>query len=110
MDALLGLIEADELNPYDLGFNESDVSIMFGDDSAFMLDDPDVTKAKDSLRKIKEHRAEATKKMDENQGANFYFTVVCESEEQKAALMRKLQCPQYESFVNGCVLAAELGV
>jgi len=109
MDKLTGLIEDDGLNPYDLGFNQADVSIMFGDDSGFE-DAPEVTEAKDSLRKIKEHRAEATKKMEENQSGNFYFTVVCESEEQKAALLRKLQCPQYEQFVNGCVLAAEMGV
>lgn len=49
-----------------------------------MADAPEVEDAKNTLREIKEHRAESMAKMQEAQTADFYFTVVCESDAQKS--------------------------
>ncbi len=111
MDLLLGLFEGQEDSFADFGFSEGDAGIMFGfDERELMPDAEEVTEAKNALDEIKKHRAEATEKLKDNNGINYYFTIVCESPGQKKALLKKLQCPEYEQFVNGAVLAAKLGV
>lgn len=113
MEGLSGLIEGDGISPLDLGFSETEVSLLTGDGSRFaeMLDDnPDVAEAKGTLRKIKAERGEAASKMKEAQGINNYFVVVCESESQRRAMLKKLGIPDYEDHVNGRILAPLLGV
>lgn len=112
IDALTAMIEDGSMNPFDLGFDEADVSVLFGGDSAFadlLEDDPEVAVAKDSLRKIKENRGEAVAKMEAEQNISNYFVVVCEDAEQRKALLKKLGVPSYEDYVNGRSLAAQLG-
>lgn len=113
LDKLTELAEESSISPDEFGFSDSDIAVLFGDDSKLdelMEDDADVTEAKNTLKEIKEYRAESMKKMQEAQGADFYFTVVCESEEQKKAILKTLAIPEWESFANGRVLAGKLGV
>lgn len=112
IDKLTELV-GEDINPEELGFSESDSELLFGDDSQFadvMQDVEGVKDAKDALKEIKEHRAESAKKMAEENSANFYFTVVCESEEQKKAILKTIGVPDWETFVLGSPLAGKLGV
>ena len=59
---------------------------------------------------IKEHRAESTEKMKREASGEFYFTVVCENEGQKKAMLKALGVPHWEAFVHGSQLAGLLCV
>ena len=107
-DKLTEMVESSGINPADMGFSEGDIGVIFGDSEGFaelVGDTEDVSEAKESLRKIKEHRAESLEKMKEGQSADFYFTVVCRDADQKRSLLRALNTPDYESFVSGEELA-----
>ena len=113
MDKLIEMTEESDISPVEFGFSSGDMAILFGDDGSMdelMGDAPGVADAKDTLKEIKEHRAESMAKMQKEQSADFYFTVVCESEEQKKALLKRLGVPTWEAFVNGQKLAGELGL
>lgn len=113
MDKLIEMTEESDISPAEFGFSSGDMAIMFGDDGPMdelMGDAPGVADAKDTLKEIKEHRAESMAKMQKEQAADFYFTVVCESDEQKKALLKRLCVPTWEAFVNGQKLAGELGL
>lgn len=113
MDKLTELAEEAAISPDEFGFSDGDIAVMFGDDGRLdelLGDIPEVTETKNTLKEIKEHRAESMAKMQEAQMADFYFTVVCESEAQKKAILKLLAVPDWEAFVNGRVLAGRLGV
>lgn len=113
MDKLTELALGGDVSPSEMGFSDGDIAVMFGGDDRMeelMGDCEGVSDAKNALRDIKEHRAEATAKMQEEQQADFYFTVVCDSEDQKKALLRALGVPEWEAFCHGKRLAAEMGV
>lgn len=113
LDKLTELAEEAAISPDEFGFSDCDIAVMFGEDGALdelLGDTPEVTEAKNTLKDIKEHRAESMTKMQAAQAADFYFTVVCESEAQKKAILKLLAVPDWEAFVNGRVLAGKLGV
>lgn len=113
LDKLTEMADAANISPDEFGFSDGDISVLFGDDSPLaemLADDENVTEAKNTLKEIKEHRAESMAKMQEAQAADFYFTVVCENEAQKKAILKALGIPDWESFANGRVLAGRLGV
>jgi len=113
LDKLAALTEEASIAPEEFGFSDGDIAVMFGDNGPLddlMNDAQGVTDAKSTLKEIKQHRAESMAKMQEAQRADFYFTVVCETEEQKKAILKALGTPEWESFVNGRVLAGSLGV
>lgn len=113
LDKLADLADSSAISPDEFGFSDGDIAVLFGDDSALaelMQDAPGVTDAKNTLKEIKEHRAESMAKMQEAQSADFYFTVVCETDAQKKAILKALGIPDWESFANGRVLAGKLGV
>ena len=113
LDKLTEMADSAAISPDEFGFSDGDISVLFGGDARFdelMADAPEVEDAKNTLREIKEHRAESMAKMQEAQTADFYFTVVCESDAQKKAILKALAIPEWESFANGRVLAGKLGV
>lgn len=113
LDKLTAMADEASISPDEFGFSDGDIAVLFGDNGKFdelMGDVSDVTEAKDTLREIKEHRAESMAKMQKEQTADFYFTVVCENEEQKKAILKALAIPEWESFANGRLLACKLGV
>lgn len=112
LDKLTTLAEDAAIAPDEFGFSDGDIAVLFGDErlDELMSDTPEVAEAKNSLREIKEHRAESMAKMQEAQSADFYFTVVCESGAQKKAVLKALGVPDWESFVNGRLVAGRLGV
>ena len=91
----------------DLGFTEFDVSTLFGGDDRFTAlfeDTSDVTAAKNTLEEIKRDRAAMTEKMKLEQSADFIFTVVCESQEDKDTMLRKMGVPITEVFVSSTAI------
>ncbi len=112
LDKLTTLAEDAAIAPDEFGFSDGDIAVLFGEErlDELMSDTPEVAEAKNSLREIKEHRAESMAKMQEAQSADFYFTVVCESDAQKKAVLKALGVPDWESFVNGRLVAGRLGV
>lgn len=113
LDKLTELSDVGNISPEEFGFSESDASVLFGEMSQFyetVKDHEDVAEAKSTIKEIKKHMAESTEKMAEENSANFYFTVVCESDAQKKAILKALGIPDWENFVNGRVLAGKLGV
>ena len=111
MDKLNGLAGENGIDPEEFGFSSGDISVMFdGDMGGAFSDTEEVAEAKDTLREIKEHRAESTEKMKREASGEFYFTVVCENEGQKKAMLKALGVPHWEAFVHGSQLAGLLGV
>lgn len=112
LDKLATLAEDAAIAPDEFGFSDGDIAVLFGDErlDELMGDAPDVAEAKGRIQEIKEHRAESLAKMREAQSADFYFTVVCESDAQKRAVLKALGVPDWESFVNGRLVAGRLGV
>lgn len=114
-DKLGSLMLDDGLAAGDMGFTEADVAVMFGGDPRFdeLFNAPDteeVTEAKEKLREIKEERATSAEKIKADQSAEFFFTVVCQSETAKKDLLRHFGFPAHESFVNGAIIARKCGV
>ena len=113
MGKLIEMSEEAHIDPSEFGFSDGDVAVMFGDDGSLddLLGDCEgVSETKSTLKEIKEHRAESMAKIQKEQSANFYFTVVCESDEQKKAILKKLSVPDWEAFVNGRKLAIALEI
>ena len=97
------MMELEEFSPDDLGFSDMDIDIMFDGDERFselFRDNEGVTASKEEIRAIREHRKESMEKMKAEQSCNFYFTVVCESEEDKKLLLREMSLPVGETFVS----------
>lgn len=112
IDKLVQLSDEGDISPDEFGFSDGDIAVLFGDErlDEIMGDSPGVKDAKNTLKEIKENRAEGMAKMQEAQAADFYFTVVCENEIQKKAILKILGVPDWEIFVNGRGLAGKLGV
>ena len=103
VEKLGDLFEEENFSADDLGFTDLDIDIMFNGDERFselFRDSEDVAATKEEIRAIREHRKESMEKMKEEQSGNFYFTVVCESEEDKKFLLREMSLPVGEAFVS----------
>jgi hypothetical protein len=91
----------------DFNFFESEVRILIdGDDrfSSLMLDTADVEKEKDTLRDIKKDRAEMNEKLKKENAPDYFFMVVCESEEQKKSLLKQMGILPGENFIGAYAL------
>lgn len=87
-----------------MGFDKVDVDLLFDGDARFselFEDTAVVDEAKDALREIKEHRKESTARLKEANSADFYFVVVCKSQEEKDDVLKALHIPKFENFVAG---------
>ncbi len=74
LDKLSALTEEAQIAPEEFGFSDGDIAVMFGEGSELeqMFEDaPGVTEAKDTLKEIKQHRAESMAKMQEAQSADY---------------------------------------
>lgn len=103
VEKLGNMFEKDGFKGDDLGFSDLDMDIMFNGDERFselFTDKPDVAASKEEIKKIHDHRKKSMEKMKEEQSANVYFTVVCDSEEDKKLLLRDMSLPVGEAFVS----------
>lgn len=87
-----------------LGFSDSDLDIVFGENGGeigeLVADSEEAEETKDTLDEIKDERKQMNKQKDAENSASFYFTVICEDESQRTALMKKMGVPIYEEFVT----------
>nr|DAE76080.1 MAG TPA: ParB protein [Caudoviricetes sp.] len=102
-DALRDMqFEAPDLDQ--LGFSDSDLDIVFrengGEIGKLVADSEEAEETKDKLDEIKDERKQMNKQKDAENSASFYFTVICEDEAQRTALMKKMGVPIYEEFVT----------
>lgn len=112
LDKLAALTEEANISPDEFGFSDGDIAVLFGDDKfdQIVIDNNEVSNTKQKIREIKDRRNLGKKEMEERSNYNFYFTVVCESDAQKKAILKHLGVPDWESFVDGRKIAANLGI
>ena len=97
------MFENEGFSADDLGFSDLDIDIMFGGDDRFseLFEDSKSAKAtKEEIQKIKENRSEMMDKYKGEQSADFFFVVVCETQEDKDELLREISLPRGEQFVS----------
>lgn len=103
LDLLAQLATDSDLSFADMGFSDFDVQMMFGDTEGMETlfeDNEGVTKAKDTIKGIKENREQMNQKYAKEQNADFYFVVVCTSQEEKTELLKQMNVPAYETYVT----------
>lgn len=112
LDKLTQLSDDANISPDEFGFSDGDIAVLFGDEKLdeLLVDDDEVKDAKEKIQEMKDAKKLSMEKMKEKSAADFYFTVVCENEAQKRAILKMLGVPEWEPFVNGHNLAAKLGV
>lgn len=86
----------------DMGFTQSDIDFMFDGDERFseMFETQEKEDVRGDLEKIKEARKKSTEKMKEKASAQFFLTVVFESQEDRDAFMKEISVPKFENFVS----------
>ena len=100
---LLGDLAAEsEITFSEMGFLETDAGLLFAADDRFaaMFENDDAAEEKGTLKAIKEDRAEMVGRLEEEQSAGFYFVVVCENQDEKAALLTDMGFPIDEEYVH----------
>ena len=114
-DKLGSMVLESGLSADSMGFTEADFAVMFGGDPRFdeLFNAPDteeVAASKEQIKKVREHRAASTEAMQKEQNADFFFTVVCQSQKAKADLLKHFGFSTYENYVNGAIIAKKCGV
>lgn len=102
IEKLKDLKLVDNIEFTDLGFTDVDVAIMFGDDerlNELFVDDPAAARAKETLKDIKADRAQAADKLKADNSIGYYFVVVCESTDDRTALMQEMGVAVCEEYV-----------
>lgn len=87
----------------DMGFDRVDVEIMFDGDARFdaLFDDAaPVKETKDALESIKADRASMKDSKAQSQSVDYYVTVVCKDQQEKAELMKHLGIPKGEIYIS----------
>ncbi len=87
----------------DMGLDRVDVEIMFDGDALFdaLFDDAaPVKETKDALESIKADRASMKDSKAQSQSVDYYVTVVCKDQQEKAALMKHLGIPKGEIYIS----------
>lgn len=102
VDALSDLVLDSDLDIESLGFSDADLDVLFSNDSRYLQmfsDAPVVTEDKGILDDIKQDRSKMVDRQKEDNSAAYYFTVVCDSSDEKAKLLTKMGCQDYEEVV-----------
>lgn len=112
LDKLTALSDEASISPDEFGFSDGDIAVLFGDAALdeIIADTDEVKDSKEKIQEIKDAKKLSMDKMKEESAADFYFTVVCESEDQKKAILKSLGYPDWEAFVNGRTLSAKMGL
>lgn len=103
LDKLEEMFGKDGLTPEELGFTQMDMDLMFeGSEkySKLFEDNQDVKAMKEEVKKIKNARATAMEQYKATGSADFYFTVVCETQADKQSLLRDMNLPVSEMYVS----------
>lgn len=110
-----------------MGFDRADIEIMFGGDPRFEMGFTDTAQTKEnkealdafkqegkevkaskkaSLDDVKAHRKEYAERIEEEQNADYYVTVVCQNKAEKDKLMEHLGIPKGEAYISPAEILA----
>ena len=87
----------------DLGFSDFDIEYMYGANEKFqelLPDSPAVEATKADIKEIKANREAMKEKYSEEQTADFYFIVVCQSQEEKTNFLNSISVSPYERYIT----------
>lgn len=90
LDALKIILEEGEIKIDDLGFEDSDIQILFEDFDVLgtIKDETQKSEATGELEKIKDARKNAADKLKQDNDADFYVVIVCRSADEKHRMLR----------------------
>ncbi len=90
MELLRELIEAGDVAIDDIGFEDSDIHVLFEDLDILgtIQDTMEKSEATGELEKIKEARKTAADKLKQDNDADFYVVIVCRSADEKHRMLR----------------------
>ena len=111
LDKLADLQADFDISAVDMGFSAADIALMFPDEMPNpLMDSAEAETAKGEIGSMAKKRDEARAKFEANDSIAYYFTVVCDSRENKERLLEALGVPGYEEYVSGELVAAQCGV
>lgn len=111
IDAIKGMLELGDIDLQEMGFEDSDIHVLFEDFDALgtIKDAMAPSEATGALEAIKDARAKAKEKLTQDNDADFYFVVVCRGPEEKQALLRHLSAEREDQqFVRSTALISAL--
>ena len=106
-DMIFDLVAVGDLSFSDLGFDDQQAEIMFGENERFdeifsVEENEEYQDVKDNIQAIKDlkkRRKEQEKADSEQTNAEWYFTVVCLDEADKRRILKALGIPGLEDYV-----------
>ena len=103
LDMLGELAQEFEGGLSELGFSDLDIEFMYGANDRFqdlLPDTPAVEATKADIQEIKANREAMGEKYAKEQSADFYFIVVCSSQEEKTEFLQSLSVSPYERYIT----------
>ena len=102
----------DGIDLNDMGFDQVDIDLMFGDDSRIIEEFGDSEKtneAKNILDEIKKIRNENIERIKGSEfSVNFYFVAVFKTQEEKDEILELLGVPVWDTYFNGDLIRQAL--
>lgn len=108
IDKLNDMVKNLDVEINNLGFSDYDLDVLFGDDGGELgrklQDIEQVEEDKGILEDIKKERKQMNKEKAEENSAEFYFIVVCDSEKTRTKIFNKIGVPTSEEYVSSAAL------
>lgn len=114
IDKLNDMVKNLDVDINNLGFSDYELDVLFGDDGGELerklADIDQVKEDKGILADIKKERAEMNKEKAEENSAEFYFVVVCDSEKTRTKILTRLGVPITEEYVSSAPIVDALNL
>ncbi len=113
-DKLNEMVKNLDVDINNLGFSDYELDMLFGEDGGELerklADIEQVQEDKGILEDIKKERGEMNKEKAEENSAEFYFVVVCDSEKTRSKILTKLGVPTTEEYVSSAPIVKALNL
>lgn len=114
IDKLNDMVKNLDVDINNLGFSDYELDVLFGDEGGELerklADIDQVKEDKGILEDIKKERAEMNKEKAEENSAEFYFVVVCDSESTRTKILTRLGVPITEEYVSSAPIVDALNL
>lgn len=104
IDKLNDMVKNLDVDIKNLGFSDYDLDVLFSDAGGELdrklSDIEQVQEDKGILEDIKKERKQMNKEKAEENSAEFYFIVVCDSEKTRTKILNKIGVPASEEYIN----------
>ena len=114
IDKLNDMVKNLDVDINNLGFSDYELDVLFGDEGGELerklADIDQVKEDKGILEDIKKERAEMNKEKAEENSAEFYFVVVCDSESTRTKILTRLGVPMTEEYVSSAPIVDALNL